>query len=69
MVEIAVKAAIRADELSKGADAAIADTLANAYFAAGKKELALSTEERAIKNSTVPKMTADLKTSLEKFKK
>lgn len=69
LVEVAVKAAIRADELSKGADAAIADTLAHAYFASGKKDLAISTEERAIKVCTDPAMGADLKKSLDTFKK
>jgi thiol-disulfide isomerase/thioredoxin len=69
LAELAVKAATRADELSKGTDAQITDTLATAYFAAGKKDLAVGTEERAIKNSTDAELTATLKKSLEKFKK
>jgi len=69
LADLAVKAATRADELSKGTDAAITDTLASAYFAAGKKDLAVSTEERAIKNSSDPQLTESLKKSLEKFKK
>jgi thiol-disulfide isomerase/thioredoxin len=69
IAELALKAAARADELSKGTNADIADTLATAYFASGKKDLAISTEERAIKNSTDPEVTAELKKSLEKFKK
>lgn len=68
LIGFALKTAIRADELSKGTEAAIADTLANAYFASGKKDLAISTEERAIKNSSDPQMTAGLKKSLAKFK-
>ena len=69
VAELALKAATRADELAKGTDSSIADTLATAYFAAGKKELAISTEQRAIKNSTDDEMTATEKTSLETFKK
>lgn len=68
LIDAALKAAMRADELSKGKDAAMADTLAAAYFAAGKKDLAISTEERAIKVCKDAAMEADLKKSLEKFK-
>jgi thiol-disulfide isomerase/thioredoxin len=58
MVEVAIKAAKRADELAEGADPGVADTLACAYFAAGKKDLAISTEERAL--SYVTKETSIL---------
>jgi thiol-disulfide isomerase/thioredoxin len=44
----AVKAALRADELTKGKDAAITDTLAAAYFANGDAAKAVQTQERAI---------------------
>lgn len=48
LVTAAVKAALRADDLSKGKDPAIADTLAAAYFADGKAAKAVQTQERAI---------------------
>ncbi len=44
----ALKAALRADELAKSKDAAIADTLAAAYFANGKPDKAVETQQRAI---------------------
>ncbi len=68
VVDLALKAALRADELAKGTDSSIADTLATAYFAAGKKDLAVSTEQRAIKNSGDDETTDALKKSLESFK-
>ncbi len=48
LVAAAVKAALRADELSKSKDPAIADTLAAAYFADGNAAKAVATQERAI---------------------
>ena len=47
LVAAAVKAAMRADELAKSKDPAIADTLAAAYFADGKAAKAVQTQERA----------------------
>jgi hypothetical protein len=44
-----MKAALRADDVSKQKDPAIADTLAAAYFAAGKTAQAIETQERALK--------------------
>jgi thiol-disulfide isomerase/thioredoxin len=49
LVKLAVAAAQRADEISKGKDGAIADTLALAYFLDGDAAKALETQERAIK--------------------
>ncbi|MCW3099121.1 MAG: hypothetical protein JWL77_4739 [Chthonomonadaceae bacterium] len=48
LVTAAVKAALRADELSKGKDPAIADTLAAAYYADGNAAKAIETQKRAI---------------------
>lgn len=45
---IALKAALRADELEKGKDAAIADTLAKAYFDNGNTAKAIETQTRAV---------------------
>ena len=46
--KIALRGAIRADELSKLKDAAIADTLAAAYHAAGNDAKAIATQERVL---------------------
>ncbi|MFO0890456.1 MAG: redoxin family protein [Isosphaeraceae bacterium] len=49
VIQFAVETAEEADQLAKGKDAAIADTLGRAYFVAGKKEKALETQERAVR--------------------
>lgn len=46
--KLALKAALRADQLTKSKDAAISDTLAAAYFANGDRERAITTQKRAI---------------------
>ena len=48
-VKVALPAAQRADELEQGKDAAIADTLARAYFVNGDAGKAIAAQERAIK--------------------
>ena len=49
LIEFAVETAGRADEMAESKDAAIADTLAKAYFDAGQKAKAVETQERAIR--------------------
>jgi hypothetical protein len=48
LFKLAVQAAQRADELTKGKEPSIADTLARAYFLSGNVAKALETQERAI---------------------
>lgn len=48
LLKFAVETAQRGDELAKGKDPAIADTLAKAYFDSGQKAKALETQERAV---------------------
>lgn len=48
MSRLALRAALRADEISRQKDGAIADTLAAAYFATGDTANAVKTQERAI---------------------
>jgi thiol-disulfide isomerase/thioredoxin len=62
---VAVKAAEKGVEVSKGKDHAVLDTLACAYFANGDKAKAIETIEKAIKISD----EADYKERLEMFKK
>jgi thiol-disulfide isomerase/thioredoxin len=49
LMELALKAAKRADELAEAKDASIADTLAKAYFETGDVAKALEHQERAVK--------------------
>jgi thiol-disulfide isomerase/thioredoxin len=49
VIEFALETAKRGDELAKGKNPAIADTLAKAYFDAGQAAKALETQERAVK--------------------
>ena len=48
-IQFAVETAERADELAKGKEPGIADTLAKAYFDSGQKAKALEAQERAVK--------------------
>jgi len=69
--KVALKAAIRADELMKSKDPAIADTLAAAYHAAGDDAKAIETQERALKLAKGTEFEKDpsLKQHLDLYKK
>jgi len=72
--DTAIKIAERANEVAKGENAMVLDTLALAYFKAKKVDLAISTQEKAVaKLDKTPGMTDDIrdeiKGRLEKFKK
>jgi thiol-disulfide isomerase/thioredoxin len=71
MVKLALQAAQRADELQKGKDGAIADTLARAYFLSGDAAKALETQERAVKltEGTPAGDDPSIKERLEEYKK
>jgi hypothetical protein len=49
LLAIAEKSAIKANELSKGSDAAILDTVARVQFVKGDKDAAIATQEKAVK--------------------
>ena len=49
LASLALKAALRADELARGKVCPIADTLAKAYFVTGDASMAVMTQQRAIK--------------------
>src|SRR5439155_1802963 len=70
-VKLALKAAQRADELAQGKDPGIADTLARAYFDAGKPAKALETQERAVRlaKDAPPEIARQLKERLEEYRK
>ncbi len=71
---VAIKLAERANELTKGVNAMILDTLAVGYFADGKIDLAISTEEKAVANldktdGVTDDIKKEIKDRLAKFKK
>lgn len=61
-VDVAMAAALRADELTKSEDASILDTLAEAYFQKGDVAKAVETQEKAVARAG---NDADLKAMLE----
>ncbi len=71
LLQFAVETAKRGDELAKGKNPAVADTLAKAYFDAGQKAKALETQERAVKlaKGTDFENDQDMKSRLEQYKK
>jgi hypothetical protein len=69
LIECALTAATRADELAEGADANITDTLSLAYFAVGKKDLAISTDERALVHATTYFIKSQIEKHLATFRK
>jgi thiol-disulfide isomerase/thioredoxin len=70
LVQVAVSAARRADELMGGKDAPIADTLAKALFDAGEVRKAVEVQERAVKLAAGTQFESDpsLKARLEQYK-
>jgi tetratricopeptide (TPR) repeat protein len=71
LIQLAVESAKKADELAKEKDAAIADTLAKAYFDSGEISKAVETQERAVKLSkgTPYEQDSGMKDRLEQYKK
>jgi tetratricopeptide (TPR) repeat protein len=71
LVKVALLAAQRADELAKGKDGAIADTLAKAYFDSGDPAKALEAQERAmtLAKGTPLEQDQSMKERLEQYKK
>jgi thiol-disulfide isomerase/thioredoxin len=69
LVKLALRAAKRADELAKGKDGAIADTLSLAYFDDGNIAAAVETAERALSLSKGTPLEESVKLHLEQFGK
>jgi thiol-disulfide isomerase/thioredoxin len=71
LLKLALQAAQKSDDLVKGRDAGIADTLAKAYFDNGKMAKAVETQERALKlaEGTPLAQDPDLKRRLEQYRK
>ncbi len=71
VLQFAVETAVRADDLAKGKNPAVADTLAKVYFDSGEKAKALETQERAMKlaKGTEFEKNKNMKSRLEQYKK
>ncbi len=72
LIEFAVETARSADEKANAKDAAIADTLAKAYFDSGNTAKAVETQERAVrlaKGSPYESALGEMKERLDKYKK
>lgn len=67
--KLALKAALRANELTKNENGAILDTLALAYFKTGDAAKALSTQEKAVALMPTGEGSDDMKTRLKKYQK
>jgi len=67
-LELAMKAARRADELTENKDAAIIDTLAKVYFDSGDPAKALELQEKAVKLLEAEENRAQIEQSLREMK-
>jgi thiol-disulfide isomerase/thioredoxin len=68
-LKVAMKAAARANDLSKGTDPAILDTLAKVHFDSGEIQKAVELQQKAVDLAEDSKMKADLSGRLEEYKK
>ena len=70
LVRFGLKAAFRADSVAEGKDAAIADTLARAYFESGDLPKAIATQERAVKlgDAIEGADVSELRENLERYR-
>lgn len=71
LLKFALKAALKADNLSKREDPSIADTLAKAYFDNGQLEKAVETQERVIESAVGSELENDpgVKKRLRQYKR
>ncbi len=67
-LDVAMKAAEKANTLTKGEDAAILDTLARAYFAKGDKAKAIELQKKAIQHAD-DEMKAELEAALAEYQR
>jgi thiol-disulfide isomerase/thioredoxin len=67
--ELALRAALRASELTKHENPSVLDTLAKAYFESGDVERAIQTQELAVQKAAgQPEMLAELQARLEEYR-
>ena len=68
VLEMAMDAAKKANELSGGKDGSILDTLARAYWESGDAKKAISLQEQAIAVAPEGRMKESMKTTLEQYR-
>jgi thiol-disulfide isomerase/thioredoxin len=68
VVEIAEKSALRANEIAKGKDADVLDTLARVQFVKGEKEAAIATEQKAVELAEDATAKANYQKVLDSYK-
>ncbi len=68
VLEMAMEAAQKANELSGGKDGSIIDTLARAYWEAGDAKKAIALQEKAVEISPEGRMKESMKKTLEEYK-
>lgn len=68
VLEMAMDAARKANELSGGKDGSILDTLARAYWESGDAKKAISLQEQAIAVAAEGRMKESMKTTLEQYR-
>lgn len=67
-LDLAMKAATKADEFTKGEDAAIIDTLARVYFLKGNVERAIELQTKAVSLAKDERLLDELRPALEEYK-
>jgi thiol-disulfide isomerase/thioredoxin len=67
-LDLALKAATRAHEVTEGKEAAVTDTLARVYWEKGDKAKAIEFQQEAVRAASDEGMKADLEATLEKYK-
>lgn len=67
-LDFAMKAAMRANELTKGEDAAILDTVARVHYEKGDLQAAIEWQSRAVEFAKDDSMGQEIRETLEKYK-
>lgn len=67
-LDLALKAAQRANEVTQGKEAAVIDTLARVYWEKGDKSKALEYQQQAVRAASDEAMRAELEVTLEKYR-
>lgn len=66
-MDLALKAAERADELTKGEDPSVIDTVAKVHFERGDVAKAIELQKKAVSLAKEPALKADLQSRLEEY--
>lgn len=66
-LDVAMKAAVKADKLTEGKNAAVVDTLARVYFLKGDKTRAIELQKKAVELTEDPAQKEKLKQTLREY--